>query len=363
MSKGKEDGDPGGRWPWGRGSIVRTTETIRSEIFAPLIAGGLMLLLACLALFGCVLDSLIIGPPSWFALGAAALTSITAALLIKVQKEARVVGYVDWVWALTTIAAFIGLVVWLVKGYGLVVDIWPAQEFLSRQTPFHERLHNLSPWWKTVLQPVFVAQWFIIFAICIRLLVEIVDPGWSRRFEQEAQFVGARALWPFGNPFPNKVYEARIQELERENDDLHAQVEQNRVRQIMQVQLYKHNGKGSRQRMEAGFMELPFPARQPEKLTEYLLDLMLGLAELKEKQGSADTRGAFEYGYSQNLWFDLRDALASGGLVEYKPGSQPVPTDDFWFYAAQHVAQTMGEGVVPSQYQKYLKKEGDNEGD
>lgn len=353
---GKENGDPGGRWPWGRGSIVRTTENIRSEIFAPLIAGGLMFLLICLALAGAVLDSLIIGPASWFALGAAALTAVVATLLIKVQKEARVVKYVDWVWALATIVAFVGLVAWHAAGYDLIVSIWPAQEFLSRKTPFHERLHNLPTWWKVVLQPVFVLLWFIIFAICVRLLVEIVDPGWSRRFEQEAQFVGARALWPFGNPFPNKVYEGRIQELEVENADLLAQVEEGRVKQVIQVHLYKHNGGGNRRRMEAGFLELPFPARQSEKLTEYLLDLMIGLAELKEKQGSAETRGAFEYGYSQALWFELRDALASGGLVQYEAGSQPVPEDAFWSYAAQHVGQTMGERVVPKQFQRYLEK-------
>ena len=346
MSEEPSGGGRGFFPSWGRGSIVRTTENLRSEIIAPMLAGLFAFLLGVLGLATMALDSLIIGPASWYAVIAAALVGTAAVLLIRIQREYRVAKWIDWVWSLALVVTFGLLIAWLAIGSGIIEGIWLNSRFVRD-------LMDLHPWFKAVLQPVFGLLWFAIFAISVRLLVEIVDPGWSRRFEQEAQFVGARALWPFGNPFPNKVYEARILELEAEIAKLYEQIESGSYTQTIEAHIYRHNG-GKRKRVDTQMREIPIPPNRPDRLVDFFIDLMLGLAGLKEKQGAEKTRGAHEYGYSQRLWLELRDVLVNAGLAERLSGGGSEITEDGWSYIVQHVAQERGEDAVPGEYQHLL---------
>ena len=198
----------GGRGRWGGiggpGSRVFSSETIVSEIWMPLLAGALLVALAtlCVALF--VLDSLVLGPWSWAALFTLALLYGSVSLVAHTWRTAD--GWPAIVGAI--LVALGALVLWFVFGVDWLFAIWPQFEFARW-------LYRWPAWNKLLLQPIIIAGWGSFFLIGVRLSVEIFDPGWSRRFERDANIVGARALWPlWGERFPAQGFDRRVADLE-----------------------------------------------------------------------------------------------------------------------------------------------------
>ena len=200
-----------------------------------------------------------------------------------------------------------------------------------------EAWRNLRWWVLPFLVPVLLSA----LALAGSMMKEMFFPALEHSLQNISwqDFRDAGGLW--GLWFPPR----REEEIEERQEDVPTAPAEK-----FSIELKGTNNN----KLGTAFTEFPVPANDPEGLQQFFWSIMSGLATFSEKGGKV-TKGATDFGLTQNQWIALRGVFEKNKLAtEHKDNSPAVLRDSGKSAIAQFVAYKLGDGYVPDDWLCFL---------